>query len=336
MKDTPKKILVGAVNRLAEPLVRKCIGSFCPIFMIHRVTEGHNSVHGHSVPYLSQCLQYLRMKKYNILSLADLADLVEARNEIPKRSVVFTADDGFLDQAQLAAPLFSEYDAPMTFFLISSFLDQKIWPWDDQVKYVINNTKLAFIDALYPCDDPLSVNVAPLGDERKKAYDSIRSSLKDQSQAQIYEWLPQLFAAAEVQQPAVAPANYLPMQWEDAQKLIDNGHLVAPHTATHRILSQLDDSDSRSEILGSIGMLADRLKGASRLFAYPTGRPTDYGSREIAILKEAGVKAAVSTRRGAVIGASPQFELPRYALPTNFNSFIQCLGAFELLRSGWR
>ncbi len=335
MKALPRKIFLSMMNGISAPLVSTCFGNFCPIFMIHRVYESGNGGHGHSTAYLSQCLQHLQAKKYNILSLAELAQLIESREQVPKRSVVFTADDGFIDQAQLGGALFSQYDAPMTFFVISSFLDRQIWPWDDQVKYIVNSTKRSSIDTFYPSGDRLNVNLAFTQRERKTVYELIRTTLKKQAQSGVYDWLPKLFDAAEVEPPGKIPDDYLPMQWSDAQKLINDGHSVAPHTKTHRILSQLDDSDSRSEILGSIETLANRLNGASNLFAYPTGRAIDYGSREIDVLKNAGIQAAVSTTAGAVGASSPQFELPRYPLPTNLNTFIQYLGAFEFLRSRW-
>ena len=52
------------------------------------------------------------------------------------RAVAFTIDDGYVEQATVAAPVFAEFDCPVTTFVTSGFLDRALWFWWDQIEYV--------------------------------------------------------------------------------------------------------------------------------------------------------------------------------------------------------
>ena len=55
-------------------------------------------------------------------------------------AVAFTIDDGYLDHAKVAAPIFAEFDCPVTTFVTTGFLDGQLWLWWDRIQYVFENT----------------------------------------------------------------------------------------------------------------------------------------------------------------------------------------------------
>lgn len=66
----------------------------------------------------------LQKKKYNVVSLAELIDMIE-RGSIPKKTVVLTFDDGFRDFYFNALPVLKEHNFKATMFLSTGFIGKK-------------------------------------------------------------------------------------------------------------------------------------------------------------------------------------------------------------------
>jgi peptidoglycan/xylan/chitin deacetylase (PgdA/CDA1 family) len=311
----------------------RALGGFCPIFVLHRIAVEPTEL-GQSAAYLERCLELLHRYRFIPLSLPELANRLASGSPLPHKSVVFTADDGFRDQAEVAATLCARYDVPLTCFVVTDFIDGLIWPWDDQVSYIVNRTKKRQFDIDLP--DASRFEYRSHGSSPPILARTLRNRLKVGVQQQLYEWLPALYSAADVEQPEAPPVKYTSMTWDDARSLQANGHVVAPHSRSHRILSQLSEAESSVEINGSIARVEAMLGKPCEVFAYPTGRSTDFTPRESACVQRAGLLAAVSTVPGAASARQDRYALPRFSLPDDQESFLQCLSFIEALsfRSG--
>ena len=53
------------------------------------------------------------------MGLKDLIDKAIRGERFPQKAVAFTVDDGYFDFAEVAAPIFSHYDCPVTVFLVT-------------------------------------------------------------------------------------------------------------------------------------------------------------------------------------------------------------------------
>jgi peptidoglycan/xylan/chitin deacetylase (PgdA/CDA1 family) len=81
----------------------------------------------------------------------------------------------------------------------------------------------------------------------------------------------------------------------------------------HPILRLLPDDAARAEIVDGRDALQALLQSPVDLFAYPNGRPgSDFAERDVALVREAGFAAAVSTASGVCTAASDRFQLPRF------------------------
>jgi len=56
------------------------------------------------------------------------------------RGVAFRIDDGYADRATVAAPIFAQFDCPVTTFVTTGFLDRDVWFWWDKIEYVCHKT----------------------------------------------------------------------------------------------------------------------------------------------------------------------------------------------------
>ena len=121
----PKKIFIALLLAAAAVLyfggrnfLENCY--YPPILMYHSIDD-HGAKLKLSVPVeeLRAQMKYLRDKKFDIVSSAQLADMIKSGKKIPHNIVAVTLDDGPLDNYVNAFPVFKEYKIPATMFVIS-------------------------------------------------------------------------------------------------------------------------------------------------------------------------------------------------------------------------
>lgn len=329
MKEQMASLLSLFVNRVPNRIARKLCGDTTPIFMLHRIADSNEIKQQQTLEHIEWCLKYIRKHRYNPISLIELCYSYINGTPIKPKSVVFTFDDGFYDQYSLASPLFNRYDIPYTCFLITDFIDKKLWPWDDQIRYIITHTKKSALTLNFTDSRTIKLQ---LEDNKNEAKKRLHNEIKLSPQDSIYSWVEGLYEQAEVDIPKDIPEIYQPMSWQQAQTLIDQGHDICSHTLSHRILSRLSDAESKREIEDSLKRINQKLTGTAPLFAYPTGRPTDYTQREVDFLKQKNIIASVNTFADSMEKNKNIFHIPRYFLPENRFDFIQYLSFFEKMK----
>lgn len=243
-------------------------------------------------------------------------------------------DDGYLDQAQIAAPIFLEYNCPVTFFVITGMLDQTIWPWDAQASWIIESSTKTSLESS-TIIKRLGINHNDITNKREFRR-SIQNTIKKIDAENIPEILQQLADAAGVTIPDNPPLEHQPMNWENARQLEQQGIRFAPHSVSHNILSQLSHKSMEQEIDQSWQVISSKLAKPLKVFCYPNGRTIDFGTREIETLKKAGYLGAVSTTPDFVMNDKKSgehiYSLPRIALPDNMTDFIKYCSWMKCVR----
>jgi len=70
-------------------------------------------------------------RKYRVVPLQFLVDCIRTGRPWPRRSVAISFDDGYLDNARVAAPILTRYGVPATFFVLPGLLGtDTVLPWD--------------------------------------------------------------------------------------------------------------------------------------------------------------------------------------------------------------
>lgn len=308
-----------------------------PVFMLHRIfnSEKQALAVGMQAQVLRSYLQYLAKRGYRVLTMHELWRMLNQHEPIPSKSAMFTIDDGFFDHHDVAAKVFEEFGFALNFFVITGFLDQELWPWDDQITYALHRTKRDRVDVTLPSGAVHALDLSQ-GDVGASV-NELRSRLKAEPQEDLYSWLrTELYECLSVQYPCHIPKEFSPMSWSDARALQKAGHGVYPHTLSHRILSMLSPEEKQHEINHSRDRVRDELKCQSDVFAYPTGRRSDYDHADIKQLKVSGFRMAFNTVPNYVVSGQSFFELPRFSLPRKFEDFRQIVNRFEALKTRLR
>lgn len=325
-----------AAKVLPTSLIQRFFGNFVPVFMLHRFTHPDYGITGHNPDDIKANLEYFTKHGYQAISLEELGRHISAGTHIPFKSAIFTIDDGFIDHHDIAGPLFARYDIPLTYFLVTEFIDEKLWPWDDHLTYLFEHAAIG----TYTIPIGRKFYDIELEDiiSRSSARKQIIELLKNSDNTRLYDDIDELYALMHVEKPITAPDLYKPMTWEQANDLVRKGHHMAAHTCTHRILSMLNDEMSTDEITRSIRTVRTKITFPSPVFAYPSGRSSDFGDREIGCLDRQDILATVSTAARSfaqknVYSTHERHSIPRFPMPSSKIDFIQYLCWIEYLKN---
>ena len=212
------KRTLAASLRLPEVAnsVARVTNTDASIFMLHRFSAPAEGVQGHDPETIRAILSYLRKNRYDLISLQELFRRLR-EGEPLKRVVAFTIDDGYFDHGLIGAPIFAEFDCPVTIFAITGFLDGSIWLWWDHVQYICEKT-------------PRGMLKARVGNEgRAYTLDSAQARLaaahdiswwcQDASHTERQHCIANLSRDADVEIPGKPPRQFAPMSWDEARQL---------------------------------------------------------------------------------------------------------------------
>ncbi len=245
---------------------------------------------------------------------------------LPPNAACVTFDDGYADNATVAAPILAKLRLSATFFVSTGFLDGGRM-WNDTVIESVRACRTDVLDLVrldcgtWSCRDDAA---------RRAAVAGLLDRLK---------YLPQRERQARVD--AIADAVGLPaesdlmMTREQVRELRRYGMSIGAHTVTHPILTTLTGDEARREIDDGRRDLEDTLGERVKVFAYPNGKPMrDYDASHVALVRELGFDAAVSTAWGVSRRGSDLHQLPRF---TPWDTDVDRFGlrlARNLMRTG--
>lgn len=306
------------------------------VFMLHRFRDADRGVEGIDPAAVERGLSYLRRHRYDLVGLEELFRRLAGDGPPLRRAVAFTIDDGYLEQATIAAPLFARYDCPVTTFVTTDFLDGRIWLWWDQIEYVFLRAPRPEVAARV---DGVEVRHS-WEDEagRRRALKEFSVGCTRQPDTLKHALIAAVARSAEIEIPAEPPRRYLPMSWDLVRACERRGMSFGPHTVTHPILSRTAGEQSRREIVDSWSRLRAEASRPTPVFCYPNGCWDDFGTREIAVLDELGFLGAVAGENGYADAralrrrAAERFRVPRFACPEDLPHVIQIVSGVERLK----
>lgn len=240
---------------------------------------------------------------FHVLPLDSAARMLRS-GALPARAAAITFDDGYADNATHALPILQRHGMQATFFVATSFLDGgRMW----------NDTLIESVRRYQ--EDSLDLNGLGLGlftlksvDDKRLAIESLLGRIKHLAPDQRDEEVERVQRAASV----ALPDDLMMTSWQVIQ-LRKAGMQIGAHTCTHPILARLGDGEALAEISTSKEALESLLDEPVSLFAYPNGKPgQDYSEKHVAMVRQAGFAAAVSTAAGVASADTDPFQLPRF------------------------
>jgi peptidoglycan/xylan/chitin deacetylase (PgdA/CDA1 family) len=240
---------------------------------------------------------------FNVLPL-DTAVAQLQDGTLPPRAAAISFDDGYADNYQIALPILQKHGLPATVFVATGFLDGGIM-WNDAIIEMVRRAEGGRLDLdrfELGCHEIASVS------QRRAAIDALIGQIKYLDVAARAELVAQCVAEVGSHLP-----DNLMMSSDELRRLRQAGICIGAHTVSHPILASLPDDRAREEIGHGKAVLEDLLQEPVTLFAYPNGKPAaDYLPEHVAMVRDAGFSAALSTVWGAAGSESDVFQLPRF------------------------
>jgi peptidoglycan/xylan/chitin deacetylase (PgdA/CDA1 family) len=258
----------------------------------------------------------------NVVPLRSALEDLAAGKALPPRAVALTFDDGYLDNATVAAPVMQAAGLPATFFLVPDFLSGRADAWWERLGWSFAHAtaaELRWADERYDLSGP-EARLAAMA----QVADGLKLFDSGQREAAVAELRGRLRPDGSAQ-----PLARLFMDWDEADRLVGHGHDIGSHTCGHPILSRETAASQEHELVDSRTALAAHFQRTVDVLAYPNGRAQDYSETTLELTRKAGYAYAVTTRTALAGPGTPAGEVPRVLVDAETD-------LREVLRSGLR
>lgn len=306
------------------------------IFTLHRHAKPELGIGGHDPAVLRKQLEFVLRNGYRAVTM-DLIDAwVNGEDMDMTNTVAFTFDDGYRDQAELIREVFLPLGVPASMFLITGFIDGRLWPWDTRIKWLIHHAPAR----------PGEIIVGSVGRRERLGHDGVArrqfahrviSELEQQSPARLEAAIEELASALQMEIPHNPPDCHSPMSWNDARELEKSGVRFGSHSHSHYVFTGLNRAEANDQIRTARARLESELNSPLKTFGYPIGHRSNFTGRELKILREAGHTSAVTmtpgvVNRGEPEGAYRNYVINRYGMPNELEDFLQCVSWIERIK----
>jgi len=103
-----------------------------PVLMYHAFTDsGERDRFVISKRSFARQMRLLKLLRYEVISLDDLAKALRDQRPLPRRAAVITIDDGYRDNLEIATPILRRRRFPATVYLVSERIEGQN-DWDDE------------------------------------------------------------------------------------------------------------------------------------------------------------------------------------------------------------
>lgn len=227
------------------------------------------------------------------ISIGELIAAIHGAS-LPPNAVLVTFDDGYTSCHDVALPILKALGIPATFFIATSFIEDRRLYWWERVALLVAEAKQRGT-IRYPHHMELVPHDAAT---RRRLDDTIKNTpnldvdrfLTEVAHALRVPWSPELEAER---------TRGLIMTWDQVRSLAAAGMDIESHSRSHRVLQMLQPEELRAELAGSKADLEAQLKKPVRAIAYPVGRRITRDAHSIRqALVAAGYELGLSNASG--------------------------------------
>ncbi len=245
-------------------------------------------------------IKYLK-QNFNIISINDVN-----KNLNLKKKIIITFDDGYLDNFVNAFPILQKYNCPAIIYIVTSFLNNKNYPWwlkiwriieaneyliYDQKKIDITNKSSKIKTYSFLCEKIIMMKHF----EQNLFLNKISKDLNNHTIGKINEFL----------------------STDDLINLSKNELIeIGCHTHYHQNLKILNEKELNDEINKSKLILEQILGKEVNHFSIPYGTNKRFSKKSIELLKKFNFKTIVTTESGN-FRIKNIFRIPRIGIGNN-------------------
>ncbi|NLX14855.1 MAG: polysaccharide deacetylase family protein [Phycisphaerales bacterium] len=271
-----------------------------------------------TLPAFRQLLDVLD-RSFNVVSLAEMVEALVQGHALPPRCITITFDDGYANNARLAAEELAARKMPWSVFLPAGLIESGGWQWVDDVRVLLQRGSRKQLQFHWEASDLLLDLRTPK--LRLQAVRTVHEACRYVSEAVRRIRLGELYACYSEDEIASAREQYpafAPMTWNQARELQSAGVDIGNHSYSHIALAPQPTDLIHQEVASARDLIQQRLGGYHPHFSYPYGRPEAISPQAEAIIREAGYRCAVTLEQNTIDFRHPNLlQLPRLIVSTD-------------------
>ncbi|WP_426229423.1 polysaccharide deacetylase family protein [Pararhizobium sp. DWP3-4] len=273
--------------------------------------------------FLDMTITVLKRDEYRFIALDALPAHLASGDRRPV--AIFTLDDGYRNNLDHAAPIFSRHGVPFTVFVAGGFIDRThtLW-WETLADLLEGQSQLSF-------DFGAGKETVALGSlhEKQAAFDRFADFVHSIDEATAIARLNQTAQTLGIDAIKITAA--MTLDEAGLKALIENPLAsLGAHTISHRSVTRLSDETARAEIDLSARRVEQITGYRPKSLAYPYGFASAVSARDHRLAANLGFTTAVTTQPGTLSDTVNTAALPRISL----NGHFQKAGYVSALASG--
>ena len=208
---------------------------------------------------------------FDIIGMDDLLAFVRG-GSLPQNPILFTFDDGYLDNRTAALPILQKHGARATFFISTTYVDDRRLFWWDRLSYMVKRSTRERVAIDYPARAAFPLTNAA---ERREAFLGLQRFITGHFGIDLWRFLDEVAGGTGVALSREDERRFaadMILTWDDVKALRAAGMDIQSHTRDHCILSTLGDTELRTELGKSREILEGVLREPVRALSYPVGR----------------------------------------------------------------
>ena len=284
------------------------------IFLFHGVLrENRYAVRNYTRKHIDQqdfatFVRHLR-ERGTPLSLDDVVEHHKTGTPFPPYAFAITFDDGFENNASVAAPILDDLNIPATFYVTTDFIASNRMSWIDRIEWALESVNIVSLGFPWRETGETVTN----SEDMKTLLNEIRARVKSDATINPDDF------ATDIQRQCGLPETWSSddpldqkMSWGQVRGLNEAPLFrVGGHTHTHAIMSFLSSQALAEEIEISMSLLAVNAGVEPAHYSYPEGLAHCYSDRVIDALKARGVVCCPTAEGGVNKVSTDLFRLRR-------------------------
>jgi peptidoglycan/xylan/chitin deacetylase (PgdA/CDA1 family) len=251
---------------------------------------------------------------FRVIGLEELGSRSEesGRVELTEPTALITFDDGYRDNATVAAPILANLGLQAALFVTTVFVDHEhALPWWDRVAYAVQASPRSTLQLNRP-----RVTMIELPADRAKAVQRVVGLFIADAWHAAESDLAHLEARAAIDpQTRDVVASRLFLDRGELAALASTGFSIGAHTHTHRRLLGLSATDQDEELRVPKALLEQWLGRPVNAVAYPYGAPGSFDAGTKARARAAGYAFGFALDpRPLRPGPIDRWALPRFSV----------------------
>ena len=232
-------------------------------------------------------------RNYDVIRFADLCDIFSGKVSCPRKTLLFSFDDGFADNYEIAYPILRSHGVSAAFFVATSYIGSKKLFWFDRVGFLLKHTS----KRNWSFENGNTFEIS--SGNQEEALCAMLAALKQLPEADRERELQRLEALLGSSQNVQVDAINLPMNWAQLSEMSKNGMEILSHSHTHPVLAKLDAYEEiLEEVSTSKSMVQNEVGSPCQAMAYPVGTAGTIDSRVLSAVEESGYELACMLLNG--------------------------------------